>query len=116
MLAALEQAIDQLDLSVDKTELVAAFAARDRLDAKLCAAVNAYDQSGSWARRSHLHDRLAEELLRHERPPSPRLERHRHERLPLTAAAFADGTLSRGQIDAVCASLDATTIGLFADH
>jgi hypothetical protein len=36
--------------------------------------------------------------------------------LPVTAAAWRDGTLSSGQVEAIAAHLDPDTVGLFADH
>jgi Domain of unknown function (DUF222)/HNH endonuclease len=37
-------------------------------------------------------------------------------RLPVTAAAWRDGVLSSGQVDAIAVNLDADTVALFADH
>jgi hypothetical protein len=37
-------------------------------------------------------------------------------RLPVTARAYADGVLSSGQVEAICANVDRETVELFADH
>jgi Domain of unknown function (DUF222) len=36
--------------------------------------------------------------------------------LPVTSRAYADGVLSSGQVEAICANLDRETVGLFAEH
>ena len=48
MLAVLEDAVDTLELGVDKGELIAAFECRTRLDAKLTDTVHAFDTVGRW--------------------------------------------------------------------
>jgi len=36
--------------------------------------------------------------------------------LPVTAAAWRDGALSSGQVEAIAANLDPDTVAVFADH
>jgi hypothetical protein len=60
-------------------------------------------------------------LSHHTRMPRPRasatIARARKlAQLPVTAAAWRDGVLSTGQVDAIAANLDPHTVALFADH
>jgi hypothetical protein len=48
MLEELGTAIETLDIPVDGDALAAVIALRDRLDARISDAVNAYDRAGLW--------------------------------------------------------------------
>ena len=68
-------------------------------------------------RRRHVHDRLAagsgvydSASARHLVALAARLRK-----LPVCSAAFADGTLSKGQVEVIVAKLDDTTVDLFAE-
>ncbi|HET6832256.1 MAG TPA: DUF222 domain-containing protein [Acidimicrobiales bacterium] len=119
MFEQLRDAIDGLDIPVDSTALTAMLALRDRLDAHISDAVAAHDQAGLWeldgatSMTAWLSDRA--------RMPRPRAaattgRARKLARLPVTAAAWRDGVLSSGQIEAIATNLDADTVDLFADH
>jgi Domain of unknown function (DUF222) len=112
-------AIDELDIPTYSTALAAVVGLRDRLDAHISDAVATHDQAGLWeldgasSMTAWLADRAA--------MPRPRaaamVSRARKlAHLPVTAAAWRNGTLSSGQVEAIAAHLDPDTVGLFADH
>jgi Domain of unknown function (DUF222) len=118
-LEVLGHAIDGLDLAVDSVVLVEAFALADRLNAKLLAAAGEYDAAELW------HNDGATSMtawLRHQTRHSGRdaarctRTARRLRQLPVTAAAYRDGGLSGGQIQAIVANLKDRTVGLFAHH
>jgi hypothetical protein len=116
---ALASAIDSLDIPGDGDVLAAAFALRDRLDARLAAAVEAFDRAELWdvegatSITAWLTDRAGMS-----RPRAAATARNARlvARLPLTAAAWADGRLSSGQVEAICANLSPRLVDLFAQH
>ncbi|MFO7279629.1 MAG: DUF222 domain-containing protein [Thermoanaerobacterales bacterium] len=119
MLGGLAAAIEGLELAADGDELAAALRLRDLLDAKLAEAVAAFDGAELWdadgatsmvgwlADRAGMARREATRVTRR-----ARLVR----RLPATAAAWHEGRLSTGQVDAICANLTADLAGVFARH
>jgi hypothetical protein len=119
MLAALAEAIEELDIPVDGVELVRALALRDRLDARITAAVGVFDSLQLWdidgatsmtawlRSNARMTSRSAGRLS---------LRARRLHRLPVGAAAYADGSLSGGQVDAILAHLDDETVGILADQ
>lgn len=117
MFPLLATAIDSLDIPVGGDALAAALALRDRLDARLAAAVEAFDQAGLWdgegatSVTAWLADRA-----RMTRPRAAATARNARlvARLPSTAAAWADGRLSSGQVEAICANLSPGLVDLFA--
>jgi hypothetical protein len=119
MLDALATAIDTLTIGVDGAELTAAIAQRDRLDAKVTLAAAQVDAAELWARDGSVS--MAAWLRAHagqtERQ-ARRMERtgRRLRQLPGVAAAWADGMLSSGHVDAIVATLTDRTTGLFADN
>jgi hypothetical protein len=119
ILEPLALAIDGLDLPVDNEVLTEAFALADRLNAKLLAAVGEHDAAELW-RNDGATSMTA--LLRHHTRRSGRDAAHctktarRLQQLPVTAAAYRDGVLSSGQVQAIVANLKDRTAGLFADH
>jgi len=118
-LEALADAIDALDLPVDSVVLAEAFALADRLNAKLTAAVGEHDAAEVWG-----HDGATSMTawLRHHTRQSGRQAAactrtaRRLRELPVASAAYRDGVLSGGQVQAIVANLKDRTIGLFADH
>src|SRR5829696_708705 len=115
----LADAIDGLDLPVDNDLLAEAFSLADRLHAKLVAAVGEHDVAEVW-RNDGATSMTA--WLRHRAHSTSRdaalctktARRLRH--LPVTAAAYREGRLSGGQVQAIVANLSGRTAGLFAQH
>jgi hypothetical protein len=119
ILQPLADAINSLDLPVDNNLLTDAFALADRLHAKLVAAVGEHDAAEAW------HNNGATSMtawLRHRGGLTSRDARlctktaHRLSQLPVTAAAYGDGRLSGGQVQAIVANLTDRTAGLFTQH
>ena len=118
-LEKLSDAIDELDLPVDGAVLGEAFALADRLNAKLLAAVGEHDRAEVWrndgatsmtAWLRHHTGRAGRDAAR-----CTKTARRLHV-LPVTAAAYRDGVLSGGQIQAIVANLSDRTVDLFAHH
>jgi hypothetical protein len=115
----LAKAIERLDIPLDREALVEVLALRDRLDARTVAAVGEFDASGLWDVEGatsmtawlravgSMTTRSAARLA----ATAARLRR-----LPLCAAAYGDGTLSGGQVDAILAQVNDATLSTFADH
>ena len=116
---ALEQAIDELKIPVDRDALVHACSLRDRLDAKILEAVGDYDHAELWRDdgatsmvawlRAH-----AEQSARDASWQAKTARRLRQ--LPHTAAACIDGSLSIGQLKAIVGNISDRTVGLFAQQ
>jgi hypothetical protein len=119
ILEPLALAIDDVDLPIDSGVLTEAFALADRLNAKLLAAVGEHDAAELW-RNDGATSMTA--WLRHYTRKSGRDAAHctktarRLRQLPVTAAAYRDGVLSGGHIQAIVANLKDRTVDLFADH
>jgi Domain of unknown function (DUF222) len=118
-LEPLADVIEGLDLPADSAVLTEAFALADRLNAKLLAAVGEHDAAELW------RDAGATSMtawLRHHTQRSGRdaarcaRTARRLRQLPVTAAAYRDGVLSSGQVQAIVANLSDRTVGLFTDH
>jgi Domain of unknown function (DUF222) len=113
-LQPLADAIDNLDLPIDSVVLTEAFALVDRLNAKLLAAVAEHDATELW-RNDGATSMTA--WLRHHTRQSGRdaavctRTAHRLRELPVTAAAYRDGALSGGQVQAIVANLKDRTVG-----
>jgi hypothetical protein len=119
ILEGLAQAIDDLDLPADGRVLTEAFALADRLNATLLAAVGEYDAAELW--RNDGATSMTAWLRHHTRRSGRDAARcagtgRRLRQLPVTAAAYRDGVLSGGQVQAIVANLKDRTVGLFADH
>ena len=119
MLAALEAAVEGLELGLDAEELAACQRLLDRLSAKLGAAYAEFDHASLWdldgatSMTAWLRDRAAMAAG----DAARRLGEARKLRdLPVTAAAALDGTLSGGQLRAVLANVADRSEALFADH
>jgi hypothetical protein len=118
-LEALAHAIDDLDLPADSGVLTEAFVLVDRLNAKLLAAVGEHDAVELW--RNDGATSMTAWLRHHTRRSGRDAARcartaRRLRQLPVTAAAYRDGVLSSGHIQAIVANLKDRTAGLFADH
>jgi Domain of unknown function (DUF222)/HNH endonuclease len=119
MFEQLGHAINDLDIPLDGDALAAVLALRDRLDAHISAAVAACDRAGLW----ELHGATSMTAWITDRATMPRpraaattSRARKLARLPDTTAAWRDGLLSSGQVEAIASNLDAETLGLFADH
>jgi hypothetical protein len=111
--------IDQLDIPADGADLAAVMGLRDRLDARISDAVAAHDHAGLWeldgatSMTAWLADRAA---MPRTRATATVTRARKLAHLPVTAAAWCDGVLSSGQVEAIAANLDPHTVALFANH
>jgi len=118
-LERLARAIDDLELPVDSGVLTEAFALADRLNAKLLAAVAEHDPGEVW--RNDGATSMTAWLRHHTRRSGRDAARcartaRRLRELPVIAAAYGDGVLSAGHIQAIVANLKDRTVDLFANH
>ena len=119
ILQPLADAIDGLNLPVDNDLLAQAFELADRLNAKLVAAVGEHDGAEVW-RNDGATSMTA--WLRHRAQSTSRdatlatKTARRLRQLPVTSAAYGEGRLSGGQVQAIVANLTDRTTGLFAQH
>src|SRR5688572_24745040 len=110
MFPALAEAIEALEVeTLDADGLVELCRMRDRLNAKVIAAVSAYQERGTWAGEGassmiawlrHLTTLGNGDAIR-----IAKMADHLR-RLPHTAAALADGTLSCAHVAAIVRTLD----------
>ena len=92
---------------------------RDRLDSKIAAALGDFDADQGWAIDGSLslsawlsaHAKLLARDAHREAIRAKRLAA-----LPVSAAAWAEGSLSSGQVGAVVANVAATKVALYAGH
>ena len=115
MLEPLAAAIDGLDLPVDGE----AFGLADQLNAKLTEAAGTHDRAEVW--RDDGATSMTAWLRQHGRRSSRDAASctktaRRLAVLRVTAAAYRDGKLSGGQIQAIVANLTDKTVGLFGEH
>ncbi len=118
VLENLATAIDELRVPLDSAALVQVLAVRDRLEARIVSAVGDYDEARLWdadaatSMTAWLRDRasMTSAAARHLVSLAARLHK-----LPVCSAAFADGTLSKGQVEVIVAKLDDATADLFAE-
>src|SRR3954451_19858097 len=106
-------------IPVDGDALVEALALRHLLDARLAAAVGAFDAAGLWdleaatsmtawlRDRAGLSSRDAARLATRSR---------KLQQLPVTAAAWQDGSLTEGQVDAVLGCVSTGHVERWARH
>jgi hypothetical protein len=116
--AVLERAIRELEIPVDAAALARSCALLDRLSAKVTAAVGAFDAAEAWRDSGAVS--MTAWLRRHagrSGRDAARLVRtaRRLAALPVTAAAYGDGALSGGQVQAIVANLNDDTTRLFAE-
>lgn len=115
----LRSAIASLAIPVDGEAIASALALRDQLDARVAEAVAAFDAQSQWdaegatSMTAWLRDR-AGRTRREAVHITSRAKALRS--LPVTAAAWSDGTLGSGQVDGILARLDHLTRARFAEH
>ncbi len=118
VLEALAEAVEELDIPAGGDALAEAFALFDRLEAKLSQAVGAFDAGDGYLADGAV---TAKAWLRHfaklaSREASACVARSRRLRsLPHTASAWAEGSLSSGQVQAVVANVSDATVGHLAE-
>ncbi len=118
MLEKLAEAVETLDIPVNGPTLVQVLALRDQLEAKIAEAVGAFDAAGLWDLDAATSMTA---WLRDSASMTPRLANRlsllgrRLRKLPVCAAAFASGSLSGGQVEAIMAHVDDSTVELFAE-
>lgn len=119
MLADLAEAIERLDIPVDGAALAEAIALRDRLDAKIVAAASEFDAAQLWdidgatSMTAWLRSnaKMTSRAARRMTSMAARLRQ-----LPVCSRAYADGSLTGGQVEAIVACLDEATVDVFADY
>lgn len=113
----LEEAVGDLSLGVDADELVRAQRCVDRLSASLALAYGEFDSAELWDLdgATSMTAWLAERCGMGGADAGSALRRARLlGRLPVTAAAAVDGTLSAGQLRAIVANVSKRVVELFA--
>jgi hypothetical protein len=119
VIESLRRDIEALAVAVDGPALAEVIGLRDRLNARIAETVAAFEQSGRWADEGATSMTAwlayAARMSRGTASRTARVAR-RLSRLPLTMQMWRDGVLSDGQVEAIAASLDAETLGLFAEH
>ena len=118
-LAELRNAVKHLEVPADPLALEEAIFLADRLRAKISVALGEFDDAQGWSHDGSLS--LTAWLTYHGR--TSRREAHRQavaaqrlRGLPVTAAAWADGGLSTGQVAAVMANVPERYLGLYAEQ
>ena len=118
MLDDLATAIEKLDIPADGAALVRALALRDQLDARIAEAVGVFDAHGLWdidaATSMTAWLKASASMTSRSAGRLSSLAR-RLRQLPVCAAAFADGSLSGGQVEAILALVDDSTVAAFAE-
>lgn len=117
MFEDLAAAIEELDVPVEADSLVRAIALRDQLDARIAEAAGAFELQGWWGYDAsasmtawlRAHARMTGRSAQRLRSLAMRLRS-----LPVCARAYADGTLSGGQVEAIVARLDDEVVEIFA--
>lgn len=119
MVSALAAAIEEVEIGPFGEDIVEAIAAMERLAAKITESVAAFDKAGMWAvdgatcltawlrHRARMSAASASSMSRTAR---------RLRELPVTAAAWRDGSLSSGQVQVVVANVKDEAAELFAEH
>lgn len=119
MLEGLAREVEELEIPLGGEALVEAFALRDRLEAKLCAAVGDFAAAGyhqldgatsglAWLRH---FARLSAPDARSLTTTAQRLGT-----LPVTRTSWESGSLSSGQVQAVMANVSDATEAMFAEQ
>jgi hypothetical protein len=114
----LAEAIEKLDIPLDRGALVEVIALRDRLDARIAAAVGEFDSHALWDVDGATSMTAWLRAIAAMTPRSAgRLASmgRRLRQLPMCAAAYRDGTLSAGKVEAILAQLDDSTVDLLAE-
>src|ERR671911_644567 len=103
-------AVETLDIPLDGDALAAVITLRDRLEARISDAVNAYDRAGLWeldgatSLTGWLADRGG---MARARAAASAARARKLARLELTPRAWRDGVLSGGQVEGIPAPLAA---------
>lgn len=116
---ALAAAVSSLELAPVTEEIEQVLRVRDRLDAKISEALRELDVREEWASDGALsltawlisHGRRSQRDARREAVVARRLAE-----LPVTSAAWSDGTLSSGQVAAIVANVSSERAGLYGEH
>jgi hypothetical protein len=116
---ALAAVVDDLELAPVTEDIEQVLRVRDRLDAKISEALRKLDVKEEWASDGALsltawlisHGRRAQRDAHREAKVARRLAE-----LPVTAAAWSDGTLSSGQVAAIVANVSSGRAQLYAGH
>ncbi len=117
-LGTLTEAIEEFEPPSDGPSITEALAVRDQFEAKLALGIAAFDTAGlwgldhatsavAWLRTQGLTTGVAVNLVRTGRRAS---------QVPELGAAWLDGRLSGGQVQAIVANLSDRTVELFAEH
>ncbi len=119
MLDVLAEAIEGVELHADAGELARALGLRDRLDAKVTAAVGAFDAAELWDADGSVS--MTAWLRIHAGMTSRQAKRlsttaRRLRDLPGVSWAYRSGTLTGGQVDAIVAIITDRTLPLFVDQ
>ncbi len=119
MFKDLAAVISDLDVPVDAGSLVEAIALRDRLDARIAEATGSFEATGCWGVDASAS--MTAWLRAHARMTRRSAQKlsvlgRRLRSLPVCAAAYADGTLSGGQVEAIVALLDDEMVEIFARY
>jgi hypothetical protein len=119
MFERLALAVEEVEVPVDGAALTRLWGLVDRLTAKATMAGAAFDAAALWdlegdtsmtawlRTRAGMTSRQAARTVTTSR---------RLAAAPVTAAAWSDGTLSTGQVEAITANVDDATAALFAEH
>lgn len=119
MFEALEREVEGLEVPVDGPLLVELLALRDRLDARVTAAVGEYDASGLWEVEGFTS---MASWLRTRAKATPGDARRTTttaalvRRCPALRVAWEDGELSSGQVAVVSANVSERAADLFEEH
>jgi hypothetical protein len=116
--AVLERTIDEMEIPASRAALTRCFSLLDRFSAKITAAVAAFDEAELW--RDDGATSVTGWLRQHAGQSGREARRwarvaRRLATLPVTARAYAEGTLSSGQLQAIVANLSDETAPLFAE-
>ena len=117
MFELLEAEIEGMEIPIDRAALVEVFGLLDRLQATVAAAVGAFDEAELWdldgATSMTAWLRAAAGLSAKDAARTTRTAR-RLRQLPVTAAAWRDGTLCSGQVQAIVANVPDEAVEQFA--
>ncbi len=117
--AVLAEVVGRLELVPLAEEIEQVLWVRDRLDAKISEALRGFDAEQAWDGDGSLsltswlaaHGRRSHRDAHREAAEARRLAQ-----LPVTAAAWSEGTLSSGQVAAIVANVPAHRAALYAQH
>jgi hypothetical protein len=119
MFEVLGEAIEGLEIPLDGDALAAAYALRDRLDARLADATAAFDRQELWeldgatSLTAWLRSRAG---MTGRRAAHAASTARRTQALPVTAEAWRAGELSSGQVESILGVLGRDRVVLFAEH